>query len=153
MPTKEVRANPIGIVRSCDQNASLGVRAKRLKSGSFTIKVAKFAIALIMPLITAHAKALPCNAPRCLTMGPKPSARTTAQMKNAIPATGTTAAFTVKKCLILCTAGHKKGKLPAQNKKKLTKSRVLVPEDAGMEFLLPSGPYASHEGQIDRIIR
>lgn len=35
MPMNEVMANPIGMVRSWDQNASLGCRAKRAKSGSF----------------------------------------------------------------------------------------------------------------------
>lgn len=35
MPMKEVMANPTGMVINWDQRASLGLRAKRAKSGSF----------------------------------------------------------------------------------------------------------------------
>lgn len=35
IPMKEVMAKPTGMVMSWDQSASLGLRAKRLKSGSF----------------------------------------------------------------------------------------------------------------------
>ena len=35
MPMKEVMAKPMGMVSNCDQRASLGLRAKREKSGSF----------------------------------------------------------------------------------------------------------------------
>jgi hypothetical protein len=37
MPTKEVNAKPQGMVKSCDHSASLGLIAKREKSGSLTI--------------------------------------------------------------------------------------------------------------------
>lgn len=46
MPMKLVMANPTGIVNNCDHNASLGFLAKRLKSGSFTMSVAKLAICI-----------------------------------------------------------------------------------------------------------
>ena len=36
MPMKEVTAKPMGMVKSWDQSASLGLRAKRAKSGSLT---------------------------------------------------------------------------------------------------------------------
>lgn len=59
IPMNEVTANPIGIVKSCDQRADCGVLANRAKSGSLTIKVAKLAIDDMMPLMTAHARAEP----------------------------------------------------------------------------------------------
>jgi len=40
IPMNEVRPKPQGMVRSWDQNASLGLRAKRAKSGSFWAKSA-----------------------------------------------------------------------------------------------------------------
>lgn len=72
----EVTAKPIGIVNSCDHNASLGFRAKREKSGSllsilvndgalnrrmttYTMRVAKLAIEDMIPWIIAHASLLP----------------------------------------------------------------------------------------------
>jgi len=47
IPMKEVTAKPRGIVSNCDQRASLGFRAKRAKSGSFTMSVAKLEILYI----------------------------------------------------------------------------------------------------------
>jgi hypothetical protein len=38
MPMKEVTANETGMVIICDHRASRGVREKREKSGSFTMK-------------------------------------------------------------------------------------------------------------------
>lgn len=38
IPMNEVNANPVGIVMSCDQRASLGFLAKREKSGSIVVK-------------------------------------------------------------------------------------------------------------------
>lgn len=61
MPIKEVRANPIGIVKSWDHSALLGLFAKREKSGSLTISVAKLAMEDMMPFTTAHANSLPCT--------------------------------------------------------------------------------------------
>ena len=58
-PIKEVNAKPIGIVNSCDHNASLGFFAKRAKSGSLTIKVAKFAMQSIIAAMTAQTFLLP----------------------------------------------------------------------------------------------
>ncbi len=55
IPMNEVNANPAGIVMICDQIASLGLRANRAKSGSLTMRVAKLAIALIMPETMPHA--------------------------------------------------------------------------------------------------
>jgi len=55
MPMKEVTAKPIGIVKSCDQRASLGLRAKRAKSGSLTMRVAKLAMADMMPVTIPQA--------------------------------------------------------------------------------------------------
>ena len=63
-----------------------------------------------------------------------PCALTIAQMKNATPATGTTYALKVKRCLILWTGNQIAGRLHNQKIKKLTKSLVLVPEFAGMLF-------------------
>src|ERR1700761_6828944 len=68
-------------------------------------------------------------------------------MKKAIPAFGTKKALAVKRCLILCTGNQMAGKLPTQKRKKLTKSRVLVPELSGMEF----GRVCQLD-QIDRIM-
>jgi hypothetical protein len=90
IPMKEVMAKPMGIVKSCDQRASLGLRAKRAKSGSFTISVAKLAIADMMPVTIPHANLDPVATAGWCTIGPMPWARTIAQMKKAIPAVGTT---------------------------------------------------------------
>lgn len=49
MPMKDVTAKPTGMVIHCDHNASLGFLAKRAKSGSLTIKVAKLAIEDMIP--------------------------------------------------------------------------------------------------------
>ena len=107
IPMNEVTAKPMGMVKNCDQRASFGFLAKRLKSvsslemspyfyvlsmdspGSFTIKVAKFAILLIIPCTIAQPNASPFFTEGCCTMGPIPSAFTIAQMKNISPATGT----------------------------------------------------------------
>ena len=97
MPTKDVMAKPTGIVMSCDQKASLGFRAKRAKSGSLTMRVAKLAMEDIIPVTIPQPSALPWLVFFCLTIGPRPFARTIAQMKNARPATGTTYALTVNK--------------------------------------------------------
>ena len=69
-----------------------------------------------------------------------PCALMMAHMKKQIPAVGTTYALTVNKCRILCTGNQRKGRDPNQKKRKETKSRVLVPDDLDMVFLLPSGP-------------
>lgn len=37
MPMKDVTANPMGMVKNCDQRAADGLFAKREKSGSFTV--------------------------------------------------------------------------------------------------------------------
>jgi len=58
-PIKDVNAKPIGMVNNCDQRASRGFFAKRAKSGSLTIKVAKLEIQFINVAITAHAFVLP----------------------------------------------------------------------------------------------
>ena len=55
IPMKEVRPKPIGIVISWGNNASEGLLAKRAKSGSLTIRVAKFETADMMPAMTPHA--------------------------------------------------------------------------------------------------
>ena len=64
----------------------------------------------------------------CLTIGPRPFARTIAQIKNDIPAMGTIYAFTVKRCRILCTGNQIAGKEQSQKMMKDTKAIVLVPE-------------------------
>ena len=58
-PMNEVNANPIGIVNNCDQSASRGFFANRAKSGSLTIKVAKFEIQFMTAATTAHPFSLP----------------------------------------------------------------------------------------------
>ena len=104
------------------------------------MSVAKLAIALIIPLTMAQASLLPPIVEPWWTIGPMPLARTIAQMKNEIPATGTKYALAVKRCRIFCTGNHRKGSDPAQNKKKLTKSLVFVPLELGMELLAPPVP-------------
>lgn len=90
IPMKEVTANPHGIERNWGRSASFGRRANRAKSGSLTIRVAKLAIADMMPETIAHASVLPDAVAPWWTMGPIPLARTIAQMKKATPAVGTT---------------------------------------------------------------
>ena len=60
MPMNEVTAKPTGIVMNCDHSASRGFLAKRAKSGSLTISVAKFAIEDMIPWTIAHPSAPPC---------------------------------------------------------------------------------------------
>lgn len=64
MPMNEVTAKPIGMVKNCDQSASLGFLAKREKSGSLTMSVAKFAIDDMIPDTIAQP-----NAPPDLVLG------------------------------------------------------------------------------------
>ena len=59
IPMNDVMANPSGIVNNCDHRASLGFRANLEKSGSFTIRVAKFPIQLINAFTTAQPNKLP----------------------------------------------------------------------------------------------
>jgi hypothetical protein len=114
--------------------------ANLAKSGLLTMRVAKFPIEAMMPLITPQTRSDPCRDAGLCTIGPMPCALTIAQAKNTIPAVGTTYALTVNKCRILCTGNHRNGSDPNQKRKKETKSRVLVPDDLDMVFLLPSGP-------------
>lgn len=79
IPIKEVKANPQGIVMSCDQSASDGFMANREKSGSLTIRVAKFAMEDITPLMNAQAKTDPWAVLLCFIIGPTPPARATHQ--------------------------------------------------------------------------
>lgn len=55
IPMKDVTPKPTGIVISWDQSASLGFVAKRAKSGSLTMRVAKLAMADIIPRTIPHA--------------------------------------------------------------------------------------------------
>lgn len=74
IPMREVRPKPSGMVRSCGRSASLGLRAKRAKSGLYlvsgvdgayqgayalTIKVAKLDTADMIPVIRPQAIAEP----------------------------------------------------------------------------------------------
>jgi hypothetical protein len=59
MPMKEVMANPMGMVSSCGRNALEGFFAKRAKSGSLTIRVAKLAIALMIPFTISQPRSEP----------------------------------------------------------------------------------------------
>ena len=61
MPMKDVTAKPRGMVINWDHSASLGFLAKRAKSQSFTISVAKLLTDDMMPLTIAQARALPCT--------------------------------------------------------------------------------------------
>jgi hypothetical protein len=54
IPINDVMAKPIGMVSNWGRKASDGFFAKRAKSGSLTMSVAKLAIALIMPLTISH---------------------------------------------------------------------------------------------------
>jgi len=56
------------------------------------------------------------------------------QMKNVMPAMGTRIALTVKKCRTLCRGIQIAGSEITQKRKKHIKSRVVVPEDAGIEL-------------------
>jgi hypothetical protein len=58
--------------------------------GHTTMSVAKLAIEDIIPVIMPQANLEPWEVLLWCTMGPIPLARTTAQMKNEIPAVGTT---------------------------------------------------------------
>ena len=97
IPMKLVTAKPQGMVINCGRNASDGFLANLEKSGSLTIRVAKLAMELIIPVTIPQASVEPCDVFPCLTIGPRPLALTTAQMKNAIPAIGTTIALAVNK--------------------------------------------------------
>ena len=59
IPINDVTAKPIGMVKNCDHSASFGFLAKRVKSGSFTISVAKFEMLLMIPCTMAQPKAPP----------------------------------------------------------------------------------------------
>lgn len=59
MPMNDVTAKLTGIVTSCDQTASLGLREYLAKSGLLMIKAAKLAMQFIMLLTTAQASVLP----------------------------------------------------------------------------------------------
>lgn len=72
IPMKDVMAKPTGIVISWDHRASFGLRAKRAKSGSLTMRVAKFAMELIIPVTIPHASTDPLDLARWCTMGPIP---------------------------------------------------------------------------------
>ena len=65
-----------------------------------TIRVAKLAIELIVPLIMPQAKSEPVAVPGWCTIGPTPPAFLMDHTKNATPATGTKYAFTVNRILI-----------------------------------------------------
>lgn len=88
IPMNEVTPNPMGMVKSCDHNASFGVRAKREKSGSFMISAAKLPMHDMIPLMTAHASVLPWMVFGWWTIGPMPWAREMAQAKKAMAAMG-----------------------------------------------------------------
>jgi len=68
-------------------------------------------------------------------------------MKKVKPAMGTKYALTVKRCRIWWTGNQIAGRLQNQNRKKLTKSLVFVPELAGMEL-----GRSLYDVQIDRIM-
>lgn len=55
IPMNEVMAKPQGIVINCGRKASEGFLAKRAKSGSLTMSVAKFAIEDITPVMIPQA--------------------------------------------------------------------------------------------------
>ena len=98
------------------------------------MRVAKLAIADMIPITIPHANLDPEASAGCFTIGPIPCALTMAQMKNVMPAMGTTKALTVNKCRILCTGNQIAGKETSQKMKKETKSRVFVP-DPGIPLL------------------
>ena len=104
------------------------------------MRVAKFPIEAMMPLITPQTRSDPCRDAGLCTTGPMPCALTIAQAKKTRPAVGTTYALMVNKCRILCTGNHKNGSDPNQKRTKEMMSRVLVPNDSDMVFLLPPGP-------------
>ncbi len=81
IPMKEVTAKPIGMVSNCDQKASRGFRANREKSGSLTMRVAKFAMEDMIPETIAQPKAPPDLVPPWCTIGPIPCALTMAHIK------------------------------------------------------------------------
>ena len=85
MPMKEVKAKLVGMAMSCDQRASLGLPAKREKSGELTTKIAKLAIELMIPLTNSQASSLPSSLAGCLMTGPRPPARLMVHPKKAKP--------------------------------------------------------------------
>jgi hypothetical protein len=59
MPINEVMPKPMGIVNSCDHNASFGFLANLEKSGSFMMRAAKFPRQLMIAFTIAQARVLP----------------------------------------------------------------------------------------------
>lgn len=98
------------------------------------MRVAKLEMADMMPITIPQTSLEPEALAGCWMMGPSPWALTTAQMKNAMPAVGTTYALTVNRCRILCTGNQIAGREINQKMKKQVKSRVFVPE-LGMPLL------------------
>lgn len=88
IPINEVIPNPIGIVSNCDHSASFGVRANRVKSGSFIIRAAKLPMQLMIALTIVHPRALPWTVLDWCTIGPIPWAREIAHAKKAMAAIG-----------------------------------------------------------------
>ena len=131
IPINDVRAKQIGIAKSWGKKASFGFLAKRAKSGALTISVAKLAIALMIPLTIPQASAEPWAVFFSLTIGPRPLARTMAQMKKLMPQMGTTKDLKVKRWRILWTGNQIAGSEQSQNIKKDTNAGVDVP-DVGM---------------------
>jgi len=99
------------------------------------MRVAKLAIEDMIPVIIPHARVEPWDVFPCLTIGPRPLALTTAQMKKATPAMGTTIALAVKRCLILCTGNQIAGREHSQKMKNDKKKSLVVP-DPGIPFFM-----------------
>lgn len=100
-----------------------------------TIRVAKLAMDDMMPVTIPQASFDPWAVFGCLTIGPIPFARTTAQMKKATPAIGTTMALAVNKCRILWTGNQMAGNEKNQKRKKERNMSLDVP-DPGMVFFM-----------------
>jgi len=81
------------------------------------MSVAKLAMELMMPLTTSHASSEPCLVAGCFMIGPNPPARTTAQIRKAMPAAGTKYALTVKRWRILWTGNQMAGNEQSQKMK------------------------------------
>ena len=139
----------MGMVISWGSRASLGLLAKRAKSGSLTIRVAKLLTADIMPAITPQADVEPWAVAGWWTIGPTPPARTIAQTNRAMPAVGATKALTVNKCRIFCTGTQMNGREPSQKRTKEMMQLTVPPSATALvrEALCPK------DGQMHVIIK
>lgn len=134
IPIKHTIEHVRGIAKSWGYNAAAGVLARDAKSGAFVTSVAELLMQDMRLTTIAQARLDPWMVEGWCTIGPMPLAFTIHHTKNIKAAMGVTIIFTTKKWRMEWTGNHIKGSEMSQKRKKHIKSRVLVPEDAGIEF-------------------